>query len=226
VPVIARSVTDKGVGKMTTLERTILLSLVGTLLGASAALVLASPAVASELLTGQYIVSQSTSVPAAVNIAVRTTKDGQNSTQTVRCWLPKGVDSQVCRSHQLDLDLSVSLVEENDMVGRIEIDFVPLEMYAVDHGYEVVDIVPAQPDLQAAEAWFNWWTSLWECSVSQADIDTCNGLCGWLGGDVSATPLISSNYATAEPSCEVSCDCNDPDAEDDSWIDPPQVLPG
>jgi hypothetical protein len=124
-----------------TKRTTLLLSLVGALLGASATFVLANPAVAGEPLHGEYIVAQSTSVPAAVNIAITATKNGQTGTQNIRCWLPHGLDSQGCWSAQLDLTLMVDVVEENAATGRIEIDYIPLEMYAVDHGYDVIGAV-------------------------------------------------------------------------------------
>jgi hypothetical protein len=223
--VIAPAATGKGTGEMTKTKRTsVLLSLAGALLGASATVVLANPAGAAELLHGEYIVAQSTSVPAAVNIAVTGTKNGQTGTQTVRCWLPKGVDSQGCWSAQLDLTLMVNLIEENAGVGKIEIDFMPLEIYAVDHGYDVVAIEPDEPDVHAAEGYFDWWNGAWACSVEQADVDKCNLNCGLGGGVASAEPRIPSNNPFFEPECEVECSCND-GTDGGTWIDPPQVLP-
>jgi hypothetical protein len=211
-----------------TKRTTILLSLVGAVLGASATIVLANPATASELLYGEYIVAQSTSVPTPAHIAITATKNGQTGTQNVRCWLPNGVDSQGCWSAQLDLTLTVDLIEENAATGRIEIDYIPLEMYLVDHGYDVISIVPSFPDLPTAEGYWeeDWPTSQWRCSTEQSDANRCNNYCGIGGGDVSAEPLSPITNFAYEPQCEVTCDCSNVNVVDDTWIDPPDVLPG
>jgi hypothetical protein len=228
-PVIARSVTGKGVGKMTKTKRTtLLLSLVSALLGASASVVLANSAVASELLYGEYIVAQSTSVPTAAHIAITATKNGQTGTQNIRCWLPNGVDSQNCWSAQLELALPVELVEENAATGRIEIDYIPLDLHLAEHGYDVIDIAPALPDIISAEGYWeeDWVTHIWMCSTEQSDANRCNNYCGSGGGTVSAEPLTPSTNAAYEPECEVTCDCANVNLENDVWIDPPEVLPG
>jgi hypothetical protein len=211
-----------------TKRTTILLSLVGAVLGASATVMLANPAVASELLYGEYIVAQSTSVPTAAHISITATKNGQTGTQIVRCWLPNGVDSQNCWSVQLNLALPVDLVEENAATGRIEIDYIPLETHLVDHGYDVISIVASHPDIPTAEGYWeeDWPTSQWTCSTEQDDANRCNNHCGIDGGDVSAEPLTPSTNASYEPECEVTCDCSNVSVDDDAWIDPPEVLPG
>lgn len=227
-PVIARSGIDKGTGEMTKPKRTtLLLSLVGALLGVGGTVVLANPAAASGLLYGEYVVAQSTSVPTAAHIAITATKNGQTGTQIIRCWLPNGVDSESCWSAQLDLTLTVDLIEENAATGRIEIDYIPLDIYLAEHDFDVISIVPSHPDVPTAEGyWEEDWPTEWRCSTEQSDSSRCNNHCGIGGGDVSAEPRTPSTNPAYEPECDVTCDCNDQNVAGDSWIDPPQVLPG
>lgn len=206
---------------------TILLSLFGAVLGASTIAVLAYPAEASQLLRGEYIVTQSTTVPAPAFIKFTTRKNGQTSTQYLRCNLPSGLDSHNCFIPQYNLNLPVHLLNEGPHLGRIEVDYLPLEIWADNHGFDVLGVEPNEPTVQNAEAYWHLGWETWVCSITSLDVALCNTYCGSGGGSVTVRVAGSvHNNPLHEPACEVECDCKDPDAEDSSWVDPPEVLPG
>jgi hypothetical protein len=211
---------------MTKSKRTILLSLVGTLIGASTIAVLANPAKANELLYGEYIVTRSTTTPAPAFIAFRTSSNGQIITQHLRCVLPNGLNSQSCFIQQFNLNLGVNLIQQGQYKGKIEVDYLPLEIWAGNHDLDVVSIDAEAPVIQKAEAtWYDPW-GRWVCAVEDRDLEDCNFHCGDGGGTVSVTTYGSSANKLWEPSCEVTCDCNVADDSDTTWIDAPEVLPG
>jgi hypothetical protein len=210
---------------MTKTKRTILVSLLGTVIGASAILVLANPAAANQLLRGEYIVTQTTTVPAPAFIKFRTSKNGQTTTQHLRCVLPNGLDSPSCFIQQFNLNLDVDLMQEGQYVGRIAVDYLPLEIWADNNGFDVLGIEAEAPVIQKAEAYWTGPYTHWDCYYTSADVASCNDYCGLGGGSVEASPLGVHNSPLDEPACEVTCDCHG-ETDDTSWIDPPEVLPG
>lgn len=211
---------------MTKTKRTILLSLVGTLIGASAIAGLTNPAMANQLLHGEYIVTQSTTVPTPAFIAFRTSNNGKNMTQHLRCVLPNGLNSESCFIPLFDMNLDVNLIQQGPNQGRIEVDYLPLEIWAGNHDLDVISINAEEPVIQKAEATWNFPQGRWECAIEPRDLEDCNFHCGPAGGTVSATTSGPSANPYWEPACEVSCDCNGGDDGDTTWIDPPEVLPG
>jgi hypothetical protein len=211
---------------MTTTKRTILLSLVGTLIGVSALAVLANPAKANQLLHGEYIVTQSTTGPTPAFIAFRTINNGKTITQHLRCILPNGLDSESCWIQQFNLNLDVNLIQQNQNQGRIEVDYLPLEIWAGNHDLDVVSINAEEPVIQKAEAVWNFPWGRWECVIEPRDLADCEFHCAPAGGSVSTTTYGSNANPYWEPSCEVTCDCNGGDDNDSTWVDYPEVLPG
>lgn len=209
---------------MTKTKRTILLSLFGTVLGASATIVLANPAAANGLLRGEYIVTQSTHVPAPAFIKFRTSKNGQATTQHLRCVLPNGLDSQSCWIQQFNLNLGVNLMQEGQYAGRIEVDYLPLEIWADNHGFDVLGIDAEAPVVQNAEAYWNGPIYRWQCTLTESDVASCLNYCGLGGAWVDAHPQPSTGPSD-EPGCVVTCDCKNEGTDDTSWVDSPEVLP-
>jgi hypothetical protein len=210
-----------------TKRTTVLLSLFGALLGATAIVVLTNPAQANQLLHGEYIVTQSTQVPAPAHIALKATKNGQISTQNLRCVLPNGLDSTSCWVAAYGLNLNVDLIHEGPYVGRIAVDFLPLEIWADNHGFDVISIETKAPVIQNAEAYWDQVFGHWVCALTQLDLALCDSYCAPEAGQVDARPAtIGYNSPLNEPACEVSCDCANGNEDDQTWIDPPAVVPG
>lgn len=210
----------------TTRKITLSLSLLGVGLCAGlAALAGASSATAGGLLRGDYIVAASTNVPAPLYIEVTASNGEQMSTQTIACVLPNAADSLnvFCTQHQIALP--VTKLEMRPYETVIEVDFLPLEAWAVDHGITVLEIDPAEPTSYPAEGVFDTDLGRWVCETSDADQARCDTNCGIGGGSVSAKPTIPSNNPMAEPSCKVTCDCRNNNNNDTTWIDPPEVTP-
>jgi hypothetical protein len=209
-----------------TKRTTVLLSLFGALLGATAIVVLTNPAQANQLLHGEYIVTQSTHVPAPAHIALKATKNGQISTQNLRCVLPNGLDSTSCWVAAYGLNLNVDLIQEGPYVGRIAVDFLPLEIWADNHGFDVISIETKAPVVQNTEAYWDWDILGWVCIWGQLDQSLCDSYCAPEPGQLSARPASIGNNSSNEPACEVTCDCANGNDDDQTWIDPPAVLPG
>jgi hypothetical protein len=188
----------------------------------------ASPnATAGEMLFGHYNVSNafSEAIPAPFYVKVQATNGTQTGTQTIRCILPNAELSQQAYCPQLDVTLDVAVYDSGEHASVVEIDFLHIEQWAVNHNLDVLAIDPVPPDSNAAEAEWLGWPENWECITSEADAAACNVYCGIGGGDVSADPWPSdSNNAFIEPACEVHCECDNSDREKD-WKDFPQVMP-
>lgn len=187
----------------------------------------ASPATAAELLFGHYSVSNafSEAIPAPFYVKVKASNGTQIGTQTIRCILPNAQLSQHAYCPQLDVNLDVAVFESGEHKSVVEIDFLNIENWAINHNLDVLAIDPAPPVGNAAEAEWLGWPDNWECVTSEADATACNVYCGVGGGDVSADPWPSdSNNAFIEPACEVHCECKSGGGETD-WKDFPQVMP-
>lgn len=207
-------------------KTTLSLSLLGVGLCAGlAALAGASPATAGGLLRGDYIVASSTDVPALLYIEVTASNGEQTPTQTIACVLPNAADSLnvFCTQHQIALP--VTKLEVRPYESVIEVDFLPLEAWAVDHGITVLAIDPTEPTSFPAEGVFDYDLGRWVCETSDADQTRCDANCGIGGGSVSAKPTIPSNNPLLEPSCKVTCDCRNDNANDTTWTDPAEVNP-
>jgi hypothetical protein len=230
--VIARPCIGKEAGKMTKSKPatiTLSLSLLGAGLCASlTAFLAANPAAASELLTGHYYVVPATNGPAPLFFTVEASNGIQTWTKTVGCVLPNAAESLNAYCPEYDVELPVAAVESNNNGTLIEVDFLPVAIWAENHDLDIVAIDPDEPLVSAAEAYWTGFIDRWVCFVEEADLTKCTGHCGLAGIEsLTAAPYPTNplwGIPAAEPQCEVTCNCKG-DRETDTWIDLPQIVP-